>query len=301
MTQDRCERCDLPTYSCEHGRPPSPTPVTAEGVGRALFGRGGPLAAPKPANRMRVVHPVAYQEPAPTGPVTVLPDEAPDTLHDFVTELIESAIHTTRRQLAQTNTDGTTTWVTVNHRTTSVSLIEQLDSAVTTTGAEDGGARAFASKPAARLDTLDALARIEHETYRWLTDLGVIDATDKHPHLADAIRQVRALAAGVHHCSRQYGRREKQTGEWCCEFHPIEHDVRAWWAQARVLSGWDSPAWKPDNTCPLCGVKGGLRVKLEAQSAVCCECGETWGPDRLGLLVEHVRLENQEDAVVETA
>lgn len=295
---DLCTWSDLPTTMCDHCHPGprAHQPRTgAHAHAEILLEAAEQLAG----RRMRVVHPIAYQEPAPHKPAIVLVDEIPDNLHDFVTELIDPTIHTTRRQIPQHNTDGSTTWITINHRTTSVSLLDQLDSAVTTTGAEDGGARAFASKPAARLDTLDALTRIEKGTYDRLTMLGITDPMTDYPELDDAIRHLRARAANEHHCSRQHGRRDKKTDQWCCDFHDIEADVRSWWARARVLSGWDSPAWKPDNTCPLCGIKGGLRVKLEAQSAVCCECGETWGPDRLGLLVEHVRLENREDEIEE--
>jgi hypothetical protein len=75
----------------------------------------------------------------------------------------------------------------------------------------------------------------------------------------------------------------------------VERDIRRWWTQARIVTGWDSPAWRPDNTCPLCGVRGGLRVKLADQSGFCTECGETWTPETIALLADHIRSENAED------
>ncbi|WP_157432593.1 hypothetical protein [Aeromicrobium sp. Root472D3] len=62
-----------------------------------------------------------------------------------------------------------------------------------------------------------------------------------------------------------------------------------------MLTGWDSPAWRPNNTCPLCGVKGGLRIRLDHHTGTCMDCRQTWDPSTIGLLADHIRVENHED------
>lgn len=81
--------------------------------------------------------------------------------------------------------------------------------------------------------------------------------------------------------------------EWCCRSHQIEADVRGWWRQARIISGWDSPTYRPFATCPVCSKRSGLRINLAAQTAVCVECRTVWEPATIGLLAEHVRLERE--------
>lgn len=81
--------------------------------------------------------------------------------------------------------------------------------------------------------------------------------------------------------------------EWCCTAHHIEHDVRHWWRQARIIAGWDSPTYRPFATCPVCSDRRSLRINLSTHSAVCVECRTVWGPDTIGLLGEHVRVERE--------
>lgn len=63
---------------------------------------------------------------------------------------------------------------------------------------------------------------------------------------------------------------------------------------ARVVTGSDTPAWRPDATCPMCAVCGGLRVRLEDPSAICVECREIWDAGSYQQLGEHVRTESVE-------
>lgn len=79
---------------------------------------------------------------------------------------------------------------------------------------------------------------------------------------------------------------------WCCTAHHVEADVRSWWRQARIIAGWDSPAWRPFNTCPMCSKRKGLRVNTLTHTAVCIECRTVWEPTTIGLLAEHIRMEN---------
>lgn len=86
---------------------------------------------------------------------------------------------------------------------------------------------------------------------------------------------------------------EPKVREWCCTAHHIEADVRRWWRQARIISGWDSPTYRPFATCPVCEKRKGLRINLGAQTAVCVECRTVWEPSTIGLLAEHVRFERE--------
>lgn len=81
---------------------------------------------------------------------------------------------------------------------------------------------------------------------------------------------------------------------WCCTAHHIEHDVRYWWRQARIIAGWDSPTYRPFATCPACTARGGLRINLSTHTAVCVDCRTVWEPTSIGLLAEHVRQERGE-------
>jgi hypothetical protein len=71
--------------------------------------------------------------------------------------------------------------------------------------------------------------------------------------------------------------------------------VRHWWHQARIITGWDSPALRPHNTCPICEAHDSLRIRLDA--AMCVECRTLWeGDDQLNVLARHIRAENDDDA-----
>lgn|GEM_PF-3958342 len=66
------------------------------------------------------------------------------------------------------------------------------------------------------------------------------------------------------------------------------HQLRRYVYQARVITGWESPPWRPDAPCPNCEQRG-LRVRLLTSTAACIECGEVWDVRTIGLLAEHVR------------
>lgn len=72
-------------------------------------------------------------------------------------------------------------------------------------------------------------------------------------------------------------------------------DLRGWVYRARVLAGWQRPPWRPDVACPACDRKG-LRIRLDLETAICKDCGETWDRTVIGLLAEHVRRATLETA-----
>lgn len=188
------------------------------------------------------------------------------------------------------------TWFGQDHVTNVPSLIHQLAYADRPdTG--DTGAGGYASRPAARVESLDTLMTIDREASRWVRTMGHDDPADRvirdhdgnYRHdlgsgAAACILLLHGLLPSLEPC--------KHRGLTCCQHHELDRDLRRWWTMARIATGWDSPAWRPANTCPVCGLRGGLRVKLAAQSAFCVECRETWDESSIGLLAEHIRVEN---------
>lgn len=210
---------------------------------------------------------------------------APD-FHDQVRELTET--HSHREPF--TYDDGRTTW-TVGHVTTVPPLLDQLGNATQQAMGDGGGSGGYKSRPPAFIESMDTLATIDLEASRWVRDLGEDDPLDT----AGCLRKLHGLHASAGRCGHAKAERDDQHRVTCCTQHAIEVDVRRWWTQARITTGWDSAAWRPDNTCPLCGKRGTLRVKLGAQSGMCTDCRETWDETTIGLLADHIRAENHED------
>ena len=204
---------------------------------------------------------------------------APD-VHTIVRQLTEEHTH---RQPYTHETDGTTwdTW----HITTAPPLLDQLTQADKQPAELDLGGGTFGSKPAANLEALDVLTMIDTEAARWVRRLG---GDDPGTTIA-CVRRLYGLAASAQFCGKPKPTKDGRDVV-CCDVHRIERDLRNWWTQARVVSGWDCKPWKPNNTCPMCGVRRSLRIRVDDRHAVCVECRETWDEGNIGLLAEHVRL-----------
>lgn len=225
-------------------------------------------------------------------PMTGVDDVA--TFRDWIADLTEPRRH---REPYTAKRRGTT--YTGYHITDVPSLIAQLCNAGRPSTGENVPT-AYTSRPAAHIEALDTLVGIDLEAARWVRDLGEDDPADKVDHetgrqqhgsgTVACIRLLNGLHASAERCDS-----ETPARLGCCTRHEIERDVRRWWVQARIVTGWDSPAWRPDNTCPMCGKRGGLRVRLVTSMALCIECRTTWDALSIGLLAEHVRTENRED------
>jgi hypothetical protein len=202
-------------------------------------------------------------------------------LHHLITELTQWHTH---REPRDYDNDGTR-W-TADHITHQPPLIEQVLGTVGTRGqGGEIGSTIAVSKPAANLDAIDCGIRIDLAAARWVRDLG----EDDPGNTTDCIRRLYALSASTHRCGRAAGR----AGNDCCAYHAIEVDVRSWWIQARVLTGWETASVKLDGTCPLCGKHGEVRVRYSSAVGTCTACHEVWGPDTIGLLAEHMRAEEE--------
>lgn len=212
-------------------------------------------------------------------------DQAADDLRNLIADLTRTRTHRERYTVKH----GTTVW-SRDHVTTVPPLLWQLEHATPTKAGDDAGFGGFKSQPAAWLESLDTLARIDLEATRWVTDVG----EPGEGSTIDVVSRLGGLTRSMHRCSHHRGLHDKDNDQWCCAWHAVAYDVRRWHTQALIVTGWQSPAWRPDNTCPVCGRRGGLRVRLSDQSALCIECRETWGYETIGLLAEHIRGENHE-------
>jgi hypothetical protein len=256
---DLCAYSDLSPEHCAH--------CTGDRLGAGPTGQ--PEAATPPPPRAATAAP----QPPSTAGLTVIRTPTPDApldLHELIDELIRRHAH---REPTTVRT-GTTTWTSA-HITPVPSLIDQLRS-VTASSTGEAGAGGYASRPAAHLESLDTLAYIDLEAARGVRDLG---EDDHHTDTAATIRQLHGLSASASPETRR----------------AIEHDVRRWWTQARIVTGWDSAAWRPDNTCPACEKRGTLRVRLATHAGLCIDCRQTWDASTIGLLADHIRGENAED------
>lgn len=196
-------------------------------------------------------------------------------IHDHVEQLVET--HTHREPYQHRN--GLTLQV-FTHLTMVPALIDQLDEPDTGTKGDVSSGAGYTSRPAASLECIDTLMFIDDEAARWVRKLGEDDPGDTKA----CIRRVHALHAS-------------QPADVKAD---IERAVKRWWSQARITSGWDSPAWRPDNTCPVCEVRRSLRIKLADQMGFCVECRSMWDPSEIGLLADWIRLENAEDEPADT-
>lgn len=226
---------------------------------------------------------------------TTLTDAAADELRDHINELTRPRSH--REHLVRPVAAGGTRTVF----TKVPPLLAQLRWGDWTKGTERGGS-GYESRPAASLEALDTLVMIDLEAARWVRDLGEDDP-------ATTIGCVKLLGGLVASANRCEGRRPHEhdgrchgtARGWCCTWHNVAHDVNRWWAMARISTGWDAPAWRPDNTCPNCGVRRSLRIRLAERVGFCVECRETWGPESYQALAAHVRQESEADAFARRA
>lgn len=183
---------------------------------------------------------------------------------DYIRELIRP--YTTTEQVERlTNTDGIWRKTRANHTVTHPPLIQQLERAVTTSTvtADDTTRTIPRSKPAARLDALVVLQRIDKQSQRIADEL----ALPRHP--LDI-------------------RLSRISGELGNERHRV---IAGWWTSARIVTGWESPPYSPTNIpCPIeeCEQRGGLRIRLSESIAYCVECGTHWDTTEIGLLGQWV-------------
>lgn len=250
-------------------------------------------------------------------------------IHDMLDELTRAHRHRERYAAKRAGE----TW-TSQHITDVPALVHQLLGATPAGSGSESGSTSAKSRPAARIEAIDTLMLIDHEASAWIRRLGENDPGDtleivrrqrgpsgpvcdrrcvhhscitirRGEHIERrriagsgtiaCLRKLHGLHASATHCGRAKPKRSKEGRPTCCPAHHIEHDVRRWWHQARIITGWDTAAYRPYNTCPVCDQRGGLRINLAMHAGLCIECRSVWGADEIGLLAEHIRTENADD------
>lgn len=206
-------------------------------------------------------------------------------IHGVVRQLTEW--HTHRQPYTYEGTNITAAGQV--HVTQVPPLITQLLEAAPSASGDMSGAGPC-SRPAANIEAIDTYADIDTEAARWVRDLGEDDDLDT----IACIRKLYGLAASAHYCGKNKATIENRKVV-CCTVHDIERDIRSWWTRARCASGWDTRAWAPNNTCPMCNERRTLRIRSDDNTAACTGCRETWDASNIGLLAEHVRQENGDE------
>lgn len=216
--------------------------------------------------------------------------ETPLDIHDYANDLTRTHTHRERYQVRQ----GLELW-TKDHITSVPALVMQLLEAQPASQGSDSGAAGYQSRPAARIEALDTLMLIDDAATRWLARLGAddpnerLDPITKLPRLGVRATTGQATINVINLLHGLHASQDRKTQA------AIESDMRAWWHQARIVSGWDSAAWRPDNTCPVCETRRSLRINLTSQTGMCVECRSLWTTEEIGLLADWIRLENAED------
>lgn len=197
----------------------------------------------------------------------------PRVAADYIRELTRP--YTTRATIHRTTRDhdGRARAVREVHTVHHPSLINQLDEATTANShrSDSDAARGIAtSKPAAHLEAIDALNRINHQSR---TLAGELDVNPIPPRLIDRLEAIAGALGTDNH-----------------------RQVRSWWATARLLTQHDTPPIRPHGVpCPECWETDTLRIRLEDELASCHKCGALWdrtgNPDHgsLDVLGQHVR------------
>jgi hypothetical protein len=157
------------------------------------------------------------------------------------------------------------------------SLLQQLEYAVEPgetlleTEETTGGGTSFESRPAARLDAINELQRIQRETAAWCVRARVsVRGTPTG--------NVRALVGAA----ALMGSTDQRA---------LAADLRRWRTAAATITGWERPPVAPRTTCPICAARNTIRVRLDEKTGLCVACGETWDSETVGLLAEHIRLD----------
>lgn len=159
------------------------------------------------------------------------------------------------------------TKVRENRTSTHPSLLDQLEAA--THQSREGGAYGGGtpqSKPAARLDALATLARINTQSADLATQLGIPPLP-----LRPRLRKIGAALNTTHN-------RDTQT-------------VRSWWVSARCITGWEQAPYTPHVPCPEldCERWDTIRIRLDEGLGSCIECGASWHAGTFAQLGDYIR------------
>lgn len=126
------------------------------------------------------------------------------------------------------------------------------------------------SRPAARLDAVASLLRIEAAVTVWSNRLDLDWRTTTAAQIRGLVGAAPRLFSG--------------------DLRRLASDVAAWRTWAAVTTGWERPADAPRGTCPACAALNTIRVRLATKKAICISCGAYWTEDTIGVLAAHITM-----------
>jgi hypothetical protein len=193
-----------------------------------------------------------------------------DAIRDTADELTEPHQHTERIR----DWDGNRNPKYRTHTTVQPGLLTQLYQAVAPSNvpAEGSVVAAFTSRPPLVLEAFDRYTSIGAAVLRWCRSLGL----ERRPTVESNIRALVGAAP----------RLDQDTAR------TLLAEMRQWRRWAVVLTGWEKIHTPYRVPCPLpdCGQPGTLRINLTNATAMCRDCGATWGDDdgSIHILANHV-------------
>jgi hypothetical protein len=162
------------------------------------------------------------------------------------------------------------------HRIDMPCLVDQLAAEMEPGGQGADGRFVPASRPAARVESIDALERIRKGAEEWLA----IYSGGERLKATLPVKLKRLVSAG-----------------WTSDqLRDLVKDAKRWLIWAQTITGWDSAPWMPNVPCMACNERGTLRIRLSASTAFCVACTAAWDASMIGLLAEGIRAANGERA-----
>lgn len=154
------------------------------------------------------------------------------------------------------------------HVHTLPSLLEALRAAVVPGGdvGQQTGARAFESRPAARLDPIVVIADADATARKWCATFNV--------QRSSTLGHLVALKGSLGGCSDH-------------TLRLVALDVQRVYTAARIATGYDDPPTTVDEPCPVCTRRQTLtwNRREDEVRAWCSRCGTNWPADKIGILV----------------
>lgn len=159
------------------------------------------------------------------------------------------------------------------HETTVPGLLAQLRAAFVPGRAEqvESGSGVPGSRPPLHLEAISRHTVITVGAARWMWSL---ELTQRETVEAN----VRALvgAAGAMDSDAQAA---------------LLTELRRWRTWCAVLTGWETPPFRPHVACPVCDTMDSLVIRLDTSKAYCrdMDCLSTWDASSIGVLGEYIR------------
>lgn len=166
------------------------------------------------------------------------------------------------------------------HRVTLPGLLAQVhDLFEPGSKSEDSGSSTPSSRPPLNVEAASLHLQVTLAVTRWCWSLGL--------EIRDTVESnIRALVGAA-------ASMDSDTQD------ALLSEMRSWRRRSAILTGWQTPPWRPRCSCPVCGTVGTLVVRLDLREAYCSswepqtqtQCEGWWDEETIGVLADHVRAE----------